>query len=64
MVAEEEGLKSRKQHAQYRAEMLFRARGNRKVYFRHFVNDVIRHDIQGAVSYDPHYNTFLRQVCM
>lgn len=45
----------------YRAEMLFRARGSRHVFFRHFVNDIVRHDIQGAVSYDPHYNTFLRQ---
>ena len=41
--------------------MLFRARGSRHVFFRHFVNDIVRHDIQGAVSFDPHYNTFLRQ---
>jgi hypothetical protein len=42
--------------------MLYRNRGTRSVYFWHFVNDIVRHDINGTASYDVHYNTYLRQV--
>ena len=40
---------------------MYHTRGKRGVYFRHFINDIVRHDIQGCVTFDPHGDVDLQQ---